>query len=113
MLHPTQELEPPANPVRFKTELTDDQVETLKQAVETFFEAQKKISDAFDQVVVADPRHDSEQGDDEMTFYPDILVVDNGPELRGRALDGWADDHGVQRYFIEPFVGKTAPHAVF
>ena len=45
--------------------------------------------------------------------YPDILVVDNGPELRGRALDGWADDHGVQLYFIDPFVGKTAPHAVF
>ena len=34
--------------------------------------------------------------------YPDILVVDNGPELRGRALDGWADDHGVQLYFIDP-----------
>ncbi|WP_454283597.1 DDE-type integrase/transposase/recombinase [Roseovarius sp. MBR-79] len=45
--------------------------------------------------------------------YPDILVVDNGPELRGRALDRWADDHGVQLYFIDPFVGKTAPHAVF
>ena len=29
--------------------------------------------------------------------YPDVLTVDNGPELRGRALDGWADDHGVQR----------------
>ncbi len=34
--------------------------------------------------------------------YPDILVVDNGPELRGRALDAWADDHGVQLYFIDP-----------
>ncbi len=32
--------------------------------------------------------------------YPDVLVVDNGPELRGRALDGWAHDHGVQLYFI-------------
>ena len=34
--------------------------------------------------------------------YPDVLVVDNGPELRGRALDGWAHDHGVQLYFIDP-----------
>jgi putative transposase len=39
--------------------------------------------------------------------YPDILVVDNGPELRGRALDAWTDDHGVQLYFIDPFVGET------
>ena len=31
--------------------------------------------------------------------YPDVLTVDNGPELRGRALDGWADDHGVQLYW--------------
>ena len=30
--------------------------------------------------------------------YPDIPVVDNGPELRGRALDGWADDHGVRLF---------------
>ena len=41
--------------------------------------------------------------------YPDILVVDNGPELRGRALDGWADDHGVQLYFIDP--GKPTQNA--
>ncbi len=34
--------------------------------------------------------------------YPDVLTVDNGPEFRGRALDGWADDHGVQLYFIDP-----------
>ena len=34
--------------------------------------------------------------------YPDIPVVDNGPELRGRALDGWADDHGVRLYPIDP-----------
>jgi len=25
---------------------------------------------------------------------PDIPVVDNGPQLRGRAFDGWVDDHG-------------------
>mgnify|MGYP000067067794 FL=1 len=41
--------------------------------------------------------------------YPDILVVDNGLELRGRALDGWADDHGVQLYFIDP--GKPTRNA--
>ena len=39
--------------------------------------------------------------------HPDILVVDNGPKLRGRALDAWADDKGVQLYFIDPFVGET------
>ncbi len=41
--------------------------------------------------------------------YPDMLVVDNGPELRGRALDGWAHDHGVQLYFIDP--GKPTQNA--
>lgn len=25
-----------------------------------------------------------------------------GPKLRGRALDGWSDDHGDQLYFIDP-----------
>ncbi|HET9348677.1 MAG TPA: DDE-type integrase/transposase/recombinase, partial [Arthrobacter sp.] len=34
--------------------------------------------------------------------YPDVLVVDNGPELRGRELDGWAHDHGVRLLFIDP-----------
>ena len=37
-----------------------------------------------------------------------VLTVDNGPELRGRALDGWADDHGVL-YFIDP--GKPTQNA--
>ena len=41
--------------------------------------------------------------------YPDILVVDNGPELRGRALDARADDNGVQLYFIDP--GKPNQNA--
>ena len=41
--------------------------------------------------------------------YPDMLVVDNGPELRGRTLDGWAHDHGVQLYFIDP--GKPTQNA--
>ncbi|NOX40010.1 MAG: transposase [Alphaproteobacteria bacterium] len=40
--------------------------------------------------------------------YPDVLTVD-GPEFRGRALDGWADDHGVQLYFIDP--GKPTQNA--
>tara|TARA_R110000744_G_C19287146_1_gene554261 strand:- start:61 stop:927 length:867 start_codon:yes stop_codon:yes gene_type:complete len=41
--------------------------------------------------------------------YPDVLTIDNGPELRGRALDGWAHDHGVQLYFIDP--GKPTQNA--
>jgi len=41
--------------------------------------------------------------------YPDVLVVDNGPELRGRALDAWAHDHGVHLYFIDP--GKPTQNA--
>jgi putative transposase len=34
--------------------------------------------------------------------YPDMLVVDNGPELRGRDLDRWAYEHGVKLFFIDP-----------
>jgi putative transposase len=34
--------------------------------------------------------------------YPDMLVVDNGPELRGRELDRWAHEHGVRLFFIDP-----------
>ena len=34
--------------------------------------------------------------------YPDILVVDNGPEPTSRALDRWANDHGVHLHFIDP-----------
>jgi len=41
--------------------------------------------------------------------YPDVITVDNGPELRGRALDGWAYDHGVELYFIDP--GKPTQNA--
>lgn len=41
--------------------------------------------------------------------YPDVLTIDNGPELRGRALDGWAYDHGVKLYFIDP--GKPTQNA--
>jgi putative transposase len=41
--------------------------------------------------------------------YPDMLVVDNGPELRGRELDRWAHDHGVRLFFIDP--GKPMQNA--
>jgi putative transposase len=34
--------------------------------------------------------------------HPDMLVVDNGPELRGRDLDRWAHDHGVRLFVIDP-----------
>ena len=34
--------------------------------------------------------------------YPDMLVVDNGPELRGRDLDRWAHEHGAKLFFIDP-----------
>jgi putative transposase len=33
---------------------------------------------------------------------PDELVLDNGPELTGRALDEWAAEHGVRLRFIDP-----------
>ncbi len=33
---------------------------------------------------------------------PDMLVVDNGPELRGRDLDRWAYENGVKLFFIDP-----------
>ena len=34
--------------------------------------------------------------------HPDMLVVDNGPELRGRELDRWACENGVRLFFIDP-----------
>jgi putative transposase len=34
--------------------------------------------------------------------YPDMIVVDNGPEFRGRDLENWAYDHGVKIFFIDP-----------
>lgn len=41
--------------------------------------------------------------------YPERLVVDNGPELRGRAMERWACDHRVELYFIDP--GKPTQNA--
>jgi len=34
--------------------------------------------------------------------YPRALVIDNGPEFAGVALDRWAYEHGVALHFIEP-----------
>lgn len=41
---------------------------------------------------------------------PPELVLDNGPELTGRALDQWAYAQGVRLHFIEP--GKPVQNAV-
>jgi putative transposase len=40
---------------------------------------------------------------------PNILVMDNGPEFSGRALDTWAYSRGVQLRFIRP--GKPIENA--
>lgn len=34
--------------------------------------------------------------------YPKAIVLDNGHEFRGEALDQWAHAHGVALHFIEP-----------
>jgi putative transposase len=33
---------------------------------------------------------------------PDVIVLDNGPELTGRALDQRAYERGVRPHFIDP-----------
>jgi putative transposase len=40
---------------------------------------------------------------------PDEIVLDNGPELAGKAVDQWAYERGVQLRFIEP--GKPVQNA--
>ena len=40
---------------------------------------------------------------------PDESVLDNGPELAGKAVDQWAYERGVQLHFIEP--GKPVQNA--
>jgi putative transposase len=40
---------------------------------------------------------------------PDAIVLDNGPELTGKALDQWAYERGVGLRFIEP--GKPVQNA--
>ena len=33
---------------------------------------------------------------------PAVIVIDNGPEFTGRALDAWAYNNGVRLHFIQP-----------
>jgi len=40
---------------------------------------------------------------------PELLILDNGPEFAGTALDAWAAQHGVQLHFIQP--GKPVQNA--
>ncbi len=40
---------------------------------------------------------------------PEALVIDNGPEFTGKALDAWAYRHGVKLHFIRP--GKPIENA--
>jgi len=40
---------------------------------------------------------------------PRVIVVDNGPEFRSRAMDEWAHAHGVALQFIDP--GKPVQNA--
>ena len=40
---------------------------------------------------------------------PAILVIDNGPEFAGKALDQWAYQRGVKLHFIDP--GKPVQNA--
>jgi putative transposase len=40
---------------------------------------------------------------------PEAIVVDNGPEFRGRALAAWSEQHGVRLEFIQPACNSTCP----
>ena len=40
---------------------------------------------------------------------PKVLVMDNGPEFTGKALDAWAYERGVKLQFIQP--GKPVQNA--
>jgi len=39
---------------------------------------------------------------EERGAIPDVIVLDNGPELTSRALDQWAYERGVRLHFIDP-----------
>jgi putative transposase len=41
--------------------------------------------------------------------YPEVIVVDNGPEFRSREMDAWACRRGVRLHFIDP--GKPMQNA--
>ena len=45
----------------------------------------------------------------ELHGFPKTIVVDNGPEFTGRALDAWAHARGIELYFIRP--GKPVENA--
>ena len=40
---------------------------------------------------------------------PEALILDNGPEFAGNALDAWAGQRGVTLHFIQP--GKPVQNA--
>ena len=40
---------------------------------------------------------------------PETVILDNGPEFSGMALDAWAGQHGVRLHFIQP--GKPVQNA--
>ena len=42
---------------------------------------------------------------------PETVILDNGPECSGTALDAWAGQHGVRRHFIQP--GEAGPERVY
>jgi len=41
--------------------------------------------------------------------YPEMIVIDNGPEFAGKALDEWAYRKGIKLHFIRP--GKPVENA--
>jgi putative transposase len=45
----------------------------------------------------------------EQRGLPELLIMDNGPEFTGKALDSWAYHHGVRLHFIDP--GKPIQNA--
>ncbi len=45
----------------------------------------------------------------EQREQPETIVIDNGPEFAGQALDAWAYQHGIQLQFIRP--GKPIENA--
>ena len=46
---------------------------------------------------------------EERGAIPDVIVLDNGPELTSRVLDQWAYERGVKLHFIDP--GKPIQNA--
>lgn len=41
--------------------------------------------------------------------YPEVIMIDNGPEFSGKALDEWAYRKGIKLHFIRP--GKPVENA--